>query len=232
MFSSQTGAVGNPVIGSFLYYKCCFLLLGELWSEGLIWIDVISLYCCFIVGPYTNWQTVELGSDHYRNHLPPAERTEMMYHIRSSSSITPPRPIVIVHWDHSCFGIRKHQMWIPGRWPTDLSRICCFVISFSFVPQMLVEYIKADSFVYVSILVFWVLMLCGLLGRYQRFGGIYCLHLQGWRQTGKQFDRKISTCFYKNGQYKVFTCENRIFNCFTVALQNIFKKYLQINLSF
>jgi hypothetical protein len=27
-------------------------------------------------------------------------------------------------------------------------------------------------------LVFWVVALCGLVGRYQRFGGTYCLHLQ------------------------------------------------------
>jgi len=26
--SPQTGAVGNPVIGSFLYYKC-FIFIGE-----------------------------------------------------------------------------------------------------------------------------------------------------------------------------------------------------------
>jgi hypothetical protein len=31
----------------------------------------------------------------------------------------------------------------------------------------------------MSILVFWVVTPCGLIGRYQRFGGIYYLHLQG-----------------------------------------------------
>jgi hypothetical protein len=30
-------------------------------------------------------------------------------------------------------------------------------------------------------LVFWVVTQCGLVGRYQRFGGTYCLHLQPWR---------------------------------------------------
>jgi hypothetical protein len=30
----------------------------------------------------------------------------------------------------------------------------------------------------MSILVFWVVTQCGLVGRYQRFGGTYCLHLQ------------------------------------------------------
>jgi hypothetical protein len=29
-----------------------------------------------------------------------------------------------------------------------------------------------------EVLVFWVATLCGLVGRYQRFGGAYCLHLQ------------------------------------------------------
>jgi hypothetical protein len=28
-------------------------------------------------------------------------------------------------------------------------------------------------------LIFWIVTLCGLLGRYQCFGGTYCLHLQG-----------------------------------------------------
>jgi hypothetical protein len=28
-------------------------------------------------------------------------------------------------------------------------------------------------------MVFWIVMACGLVGRYQRFGRTYCLHLQG-----------------------------------------------------
>jgi hypothetical protein len=31
----------------------------------------------------------------------------------------------------------------------------------------------------MSMLVFWIVMLCELVGRYQRFGVTYCLHLQG-----------------------------------------------------
>jgi hypothetical protein len=31
----------------------------------------------------------------------------------------------------------------------------------------------------MSMLVFWVVMPCGLVGRHQRFGGTYSLHLQG-----------------------------------------------------
>jgi hypothetical protein len=31
----------------------------------------------------------------------------------------------------------------------------------------------------VSIIVVWVVMLYGLLGGYQHFGGMYCLHIQG-----------------------------------------------------
>jgi hypothetical protein len=31
----------------------------------------------------------------------------------------------------------------------------------------------------LSVLVFWVVMPSGLIGRYQRFGGTCCLHLQG-----------------------------------------------------
>jgi hypothetical protein len=29
----------------------------------------------------------------------------------------------------------------------------------------------------MSMLVFWVVKLCGLIGRYERFGGTYCFHL-------------------------------------------------------
>jgi hypothetical protein len=31
----------------------------------------------------------------------------------------------------------------------------------------------------ISMLVFWVITQCGLVGRYQRLGGTYCLHHQG-----------------------------------------------------
>jgi hypothetical protein len=32
----------------------------------------------------------------------------------------------------------------------------------------------------MSMLVFWVATPSGRVDRYQRFGGTYCLHLQGW----------------------------------------------------
>jgi hypothetical protein len=32
----------------------------------------------------------------------------------------------------------------------------------------------------MSLLVFWVVIPCGLVGGYQRFGGTYCYHLQFW----------------------------------------------------
>jgi hypothetical protein len=32
----------------------------------------------------------------------------------------------------------------------------------------------------ISMLVFWVVTPCGLVGEYESFGGTYCLHLQGW----------------------------------------------------
>jgi hypothetical protein len=41
-----------------------------------------------------------------------------------------------------------------------------------------------------SMLVFWVVTPCGLGGGYQRFGGTYCLHLQGRRQY---FLRNVGT---------------------------------------
>jgi hypothetical protein len=31
----------------------------------------------------------------------------------------------------------------------------------------------------LSMFIFWVVTPCGLIGRYERFGGTYCLHLQG-----------------------------------------------------
>jgi hypothetical protein len=35
------------------------------------------------------------------------------------------------------------------------------------------------TMVKISMLVFWVAMQCGPVGRYQHFEGTYCLHLQG-----------------------------------------------------
>jgi hypothetical protein len=32
----------------------------------------------------------------------------------------------------------------------------------------------------MSMLLFWIVTPCGLVGRYQGFGGTYCFHLQGW----------------------------------------------------
>jgi hypothetical protein len=32
----------------------------------------------------------------------------------------------------------------------------------------------------MQMLIFWVLTLCGIVGKYQRFGGTYYLHLQGF----------------------------------------------------
>jgi hypothetical protein len=31
----------------------------------------------------------------------------------------------------------------------------------------------------MTVLFFWVVTPCGLINRYRRFGGTYCLHLQG-----------------------------------------------------
>jgi hypothetical protein len=39
--------------------------------------------------------------------------------------------------------------------------------------------IWASHCVKMSMLFFWVVTPCGLVGRYKRFGGTYCLHLQG-----------------------------------------------------
>jgi hypothetical protein len=33
----------------------------------------------------------------------------------------------------------------------------------------------------IKMIMFWAVTPCGLVDRYQRFGGKYCLHLQGWR---------------------------------------------------
>jgi hypothetical protein len=38
----------------------------------------------------------------------------------------------------------------------------------------------------MSMVVFWVVTSCGLVGGCQRFGGTYCLHLQGWRLLSKK----------------------------------------------
>jgi hypothetical protein len=44
------------------------------------------------------------------------------------------------------------------------------------------------------ILVFWVVKPCGLVGRYQRFRGTYCLHLKGWnlKDGGNMFFRNFA----------------------------------------
>jgi hypothetical protein len=49
----------------------------------------------------------------------------------------------------------------------------------------------------LSKLVFWVVTPCRLVGRYQRFGGTYCLHLQGWRWIfhDQCNDRAIPPCY-------------------------------------
>jgi hypothetical protein len=42
-------------------------------------------------------------------------------------------------------------------------------------------YVKSEvlTAVKMSMLFFWVITPCGLASRYQRFGGTYCVHLQG-----------------------------------------------------
>jgi hypothetical protein len=47
----------------------------------------------------------------------------------------------------------------------------------------------------MSILVFWVVMPCGLVGRYQHSGGTYCLCLQGITTQ-----KTTLTLFYDNSQ--------------------------------
>jgi hypothetical protein len=43
----------------------------------------------------------------------------------------------------------------------------------------------------LSLLVFWVVMPCGLAGRYKRFGGIYCLHLQSMMEAVCSSERNV-----------------------------------------
>jgi hypothetical protein len=45
----------------------------------------------------------------------------------------------------------------------------------------------------MSMLVFWIVTPCELVGRDQRFGGTYYLHLQGWRVLGKMPHRRKDT---------------------------------------
>lgn len=49
------------------------------------------------------------------------------------------------------------------------------------------EFLAADK---MSVLIFYVVIPCALTDKYQRFGGIYCFHLQGqrWRH-GKLEDQ-------------------------------------------
>jgi hypothetical protein len=42
----------------------------------------------------------------------------------------------------------------------------------------------------MSISVFWAVTPCGLVGRYQRFGGIYCLHVQDAETQKTNIDSK------------------------------------------
>jgi hypothetical protein len=57
------------------------------------------------------------------------------------------------------------------------------------ITNILIMIFGIITVVRTSMLVSWVVTLRGLVGRYQRFGGKYCLHLQGWssmflRNTG------------------------------------------------
>jgi hypothetical protein len=50
----------------------------------------------------------------------------------------------------------------------------------------------------MSMLVFWVVTPCGPVGKYQRFGETYCLHLQCFRQYihdgGSVLVRNVGNC--------------------------------------
>jgi hypothetical protein len=48
-----------------------------------------------------------------------------------------------------------------------------------------VKHVKLEVFTAVRMMIlFWVLVLCRLADRCQRFGETYCLHLQGWSEAG------------------------------------------------
>jgi hypothetical protein len=42
----------------------------------------------------------------------------------------------------------------------------------------------------MPMLIFWVVTPCELVGRYQRFGGTYCLHLEGYIQINTKTKRR------------------------------------------
>jgi hypothetical protein len=56
----------------------------------------------------------------------------------------------------------------------------------------------------MSMLVFWFVALCGLVGGYQRFGGRYYLHLQGWRPIST-----LPWIVYFHGFIETVFCEGK-----------------------
>jgi hypothetical protein len=70
----------------------------------------------------------------------------------------------------------------------------------------------------ISMLVFWVVTPCGFVGRYKRFGGIYCIHLQGLRPTSTKIIHPfpsglLSSLVHQHGVYTLGqgskTCDPR-----------------------
>jgi hypothetical protein len=74
-------------------------------------------------------------------------------------------------------GLPKYVWSTPSKSPQVQTRIMIFV---KYKP-MRFDVLTA---VKMSMLVFWVVTPCGLVGRYQRFGGTYCLYLQDWSEDG------------------------------------------------
>jgi hypothetical protein len=59
-------------------------------------------------------------------------------------------------------------------------------------------------------LFFWVVMLCGLVGRYQCFGGTYCLHLQLWIWRWKNSIDTLNICFSLRVRYQVTQGDRKV----------------------
>jgi hypothetical protein len=80
---------------------------------------------------------------------------------------------IFLHTLEIIFYLIAYRFWIGLHWFLDY--LYCYLTT-PFQPQNLYS-VQWDK---ISMLVFWVATSCGLVGRYQRFGGTYCLHFQGW----------------------------------------------------
>jgi hypothetical protein len=90
-----------------------------------------------------------------------------------------------------------------------MSYVCTYTVTYSRCrnEELLVRF-EVFAVVKMSVLVSWVVTLCGLVGRYQRFRETYCLHLQGW--SAEDGDVSLKFLYLPTSPRSVTTQETNI----------------------